>query len=144
MRLNLSFIVCVYDLIQNKHLSIRNVIFYVNYSLTFLTGILHERITRAETCTARAVAAGGAVAAAPPARTARSLMPNLANILAAAPPKKNWRAAVARPRRLRLAFKFAAGRPRLDHMSCQDFFKSNFENQSQIYCLSATFMYFLC
>ncbi len=77
-------------------------------------------------------------------RAARSLMPNLANILAAAPPKKNWRAVVARPRRLRLAFKFAAGRLRLDHISCQDFFKSNFENQSQIYCLSATFLYSLC
>jgi hypothetical protein len=55
-------------------------------------------------------------------------MPNLANILATAPPKTNRKAAVARPRRLRLAFKFAAGRQRLDHMSCQDFFKSNFEN----------------
>jgi hypothetical protein len=61
-------------------------------------------------------------------------MPNSANILAA----------VARPRRVRLAFKFAAGRPRLDHISYQDFFKSNFENRSQIYCVSATSMYFLC
>jgi hypothetical protein len=55
-------------------------------------------------------------------------MPNLTNILAAAPPKKIWRAAVARPHRAHLAFKFAAGRPRLDHISYQDFFKSNFEN----------------
>jgi hypothetical protein len=55
-------------------------------------------------------------------------MPNLANILAAVPLKKIWRAAVARPHRVRLAIKFAAGRPRLHHTSYQDFFKSNFEN----------------
>jgi hypothetical protein len=71
-------------------------------------------------------------------------MPNLADILAGALSKKIWRAVVAQPRRVRLGFKFAAGRPRLDHISYQDFFKSNFENRSQIYCVSATYMYFLC